>query len=187
MPSPAPARPRAATVPGRPMMVDYVAVSTRGGGSDPTTPPTTPPPGGGSAYSTIQAESYSQQGGLGRRDDRRLRRRAEPHAGRQRRLGALPDVDFGSSAARQFIGRVASGAAGGVSGLVEVRLDSRSNRTDRELRDRQHRRLAKLAQCARQHQRGDRRPQRLPDLHQRPAGRLRQRQLVHLQPLTRVH
>ena len=36
-------------------------------------------------------------------------------------------VDFGSTAARQFTARVASGAAGGVSGLVEVRLDSRSN------------------------------------------------------------
>ena len=37
------------------------------------------------------------------------------------------DVDFGSSAARQFSARAASGAGGGVSGLVEVRLDSRSN------------------------------------------------------------
>jgi len=36
-------------------------------------------------------------------------------------------LDFGSTAATQFIARVASGAAGGVSGLVEVRLDSRSN------------------------------------------------------------
>jgi hypothetical protein len=33
-------------------------------------------------------------------------------------------VNFGSTAAKQFYGRVASGAAGGVSGLVEVRLDS---------------------------------------------------------------
>jgi hypothetical protein len=33
-------------------------------------------------------------------------------------------VDFGSTGATQFYGRVASGAAGGVSGLVEVRLDS---------------------------------------------------------------
>jgi hypothetical protein len=33
-------------------------------------------------------------------------------------------VDFGSTAAHQFIARAASGAAGGVSGLVEVRLDS---------------------------------------------------------------
>jgi hypothetical protein len=37
------------------------------------------------------------------------------------------NVDFGSSPAHTFNARVASGAAGGVSGLVEVRLDSRSN------------------------------------------------------------
>ncbi len=36
-------------------------------------------------------------------------------------------IDFGSTPATQFVARVASGAAGGVSGLVEVRLDSRSN------------------------------------------------------------
>lgn len=36
-------------------------------------------------------------------------------------------MNFGTTAARQFSARVASGAAGGVSGLVEVRLDSRSN------------------------------------------------------------
>jgi len=33
-------------------------------------------------------------------------------------------VNFGSTPARQFVARVASGAAGGVSGLVEVRLGS---------------------------------------------------------------
>jgi hypothetical protein len=36
-------------------------------------------------------------------------------------------IDFGSSAARQFSARVASGAGAGVSGLVEVRLGSRSS------------------------------------------------------------
>lgn len=36
-------------------------------------------------------------------------------------------IDFGSQAATQFTARVASGAGNGVSGLVEVRLDSRSN------------------------------------------------------------
>jgi hypothetical protein len=36
-------------------------------------------------------------------------------------------IDFGSTPATQFVARVASGAAGGVSGLVEVRLDSRTN------------------------------------------------------------
>jgi hypothetical protein len=33
-------------------------------------------------------------------------------------------VDFGASRPLDFVARVASGAAGGVSGLVEVRLDS---------------------------------------------------------------
>ncbi|MGP3952431.1 glycoside hydrolase family 16 protein [Streptomyces sp. 7N604] len=36
------------TVPGRPMLVDYVAVWTRGGGGNPTDPPTDPPGGGSS-------------------------------------------------------------------------------------------------------------------------------------------
>src|SRR5699024_9214997 len=36
-------------------------------------------------------------------------------------------VNFGSRAATQFNARVASGAAAGVSGLVEVRLDSRTS------------------------------------------------------------
>jgi hypothetical protein len=123
--------PRAETVPDRPMVVDYVAVSTRGGGGgDPTTPPTTPPtnpPGGGSAYSTIQAESFSQQGGVG------VETTTDSGGGQNlMQVGngdwaLYPNVDFGSTAAHQFTGRVASGAAGGVSGLVEVRLDNRSN------------------------------------------------------------
>jgi hypothetical protein len=36
-------------------------------------------------------------------------------------------VNFGSNPARQFSARVASGAGSGISGLVEVRLDSRNN------------------------------------------------------------
>jgi hypothetical protein len=119
--------PRPETVPGHPMVIDYVAVSTRGGGGDPTTPPTTPPPGGVSAYSTIQAESFSQQGGTG------VETTTDSGGGQNLMQIGNGDwalyrgVNFGSSAARQFVARVASGAAGGVSGLVEVRLDSRSN------------------------------------------------------------
>jgi hypothetical protein len=37
------------------------------------------------------------------------------------------NVDFSSTAAHQFVARVASGAAAGVSGLVQVRLDNRAN------------------------------------------------------------
>ncbi|GAB2641606.1 glycoside hydrolase family 16 protein [Kribbella swartbergensis] len=116
--------PRPETVPGHPMIVDYVAVTSRGGG---TTPPTTPPPGGSSAYSTIQAESYGQQSGMG------LEATTDTGGGQNLMQISNGDwalyrgIDFGSTAATQFVARVASGAAGGVSGLVEVRLDSRSN------------------------------------------------------------
>ncbi|MEI8406293.1 MULTISPECIES: carbohydrate-binding protein [unclassified Kribbella] len=116
--------PRPETVPGHPMIVDYVAVTSRGGG---TTPPTTPPPGGGSAYSTIQAESSSQQSGMG------VETTTDTGGGQNLMQVGNGDwalyrgLDFGSTAATQFVARVASGAAGGVSGLVEVRLDSRSN------------------------------------------------------------
>ncbi|MEU4251664.1 glycoside hydrolase family 16 protein [Amycolatopsis sp. NPDC026612] len=121
--------PGAGIVPGHPMVVDYVTVATRGGGGGTTTPPTTttPPSGGGNAYSAIQAESYSQQSGL--------ITEATTDTGGGQNVGAAangdwalyPNVDFGGSAATNFQARVASGAAGGVSGLVEVRLDSRSN------------------------------------------------------------
>ncbi|MEC3981415.1 glycoside hydrolase family 16 protein [Amycolatopsis sp. H20-H5] len=133
--------PGAGIVPGHPMVVDYVSVSTRGGGgttTPPTTPPTPPsttpptpptppsttPGGGGSAYSTIQAESYSQATGLGTQSttDTGGGQNVGPAGNGDSAL--YPNVDFGPSAAHQFQARVASGAAGGVSGLVEVRLDS---------------------------------------------------------------
>ncbi|MEU6021695.1 carbohydrate-binding protein [Micromonospora sp. NPDC047134] len=114
--------PTSATVPGRPMLVDYVAVYSRGGGSTP--PPTTPPPTGGvrDAYATIQAESFNAQNGV----------LVEACSEGGQNIGALrngdwvryDNVEFGSSGPRDFVARVASGAAGGVSGLVEVRLDS---------------------------------------------------------------
>ncbi|MFG3707429.1 carbohydrate-binding protein [Micromonospora sp. NPDC047670] len=115
------ATPTAATVPGRPMLVDYVAVYHRGGGTTP--PPTTPPPGGvRDAYATIQAESFSAQSGV----------IVEACVEGGQNIGALrngdwvrfDDVEFGATPPRDFVARVASGAAAGVSGLVEVRLDS---------------------------------------------------------------
>jgi hypothetical protein len=117
-------------VPGRPMVVDYVTVTTRGGGGGGTTTPpttTTPPGNGGSGYSTIQAESYTQQNGLAKQ--------TTSDTGGGQNIGPAgngdwalyPNVDFGGSAATNFQARVASGAGGGVSGLVEVRLDSLSN------------------------------------------------------------
>ncbi|MEV0623340.1 glycoside hydrolase family 16 protein [Nonomuraea sp. NPDC050404] len=114
--------PTAATVPGRPMMVDYVAVwQSNGGGTDPTDPPD---PGGVDARSTIQAERYQAQSGT-------ITETTTDSGGGQN-IGAIANgdwlrfdgVNFGSTAARQFRARVASGAAAGVGGLVQVRLGS---------------------------------------------------------------
>ncbi|MFE6486745.1 glycoside hydrolase family 16 protein [Streptomyces sp. NPDC057757] len=113
--------PDAATVPGRPMVVDYVQVLTSGSGTTP------PPTGNRDAYSAIQAESYNAQGGVGTE--------TTTDSGGGQNLSALANgdwaqfdgVNFGSTAATQFVARVASGASSGVSGLVEVRLDSRTS------------------------------------------------------------
>ncbi len=114
-----PGNPTGSTTSGAGMSVDYVAVySTSGGGN---------PPGGSSAYDTLQAESFSQSGGTSTETC--------SDSGGGQDIGSLANgdwtrydgIDFGSSAAHQFSARVASGASGGVSGLVEVRLDSRSN------------------------------------------------------------
>jgi hypothetical protein len=116
-----------ATASGVPMVVDYVAAWTRGGGTTPPTTTTTTPPGGGGggdAYGTLQAESFQQQSGLAVE--------TTTDAGGGQNIAAVANgdwaryngINFGSTAAHQFSARVASGAAGGVSGLVEVRLDS---------------------------------------------------------------
>ncbi|MEU0567588.1 glycoside hydrolase family 16 protein [Nonomuraea sp. NPDC005983] len=109
--------PTAATVPGRSMLVDYVAVWQSGG-------PTVPPGGGVDARSTIQAEGFQAQAGT--------MVETTTDTGGGQNVGAISNgdwlrydqVDFGSQAATQFKARVASGAAGGVSGLIQVRLDS---------------------------------------------------------------
>lgn len=114
--------PTAATVSGRSMLVDYVAVYTRGGG--PTTPPTSNPPGGvRDAYAQIQAESFNAQGGIA----------TEACSEGGQNIGWIANgdwaqynnVEFGNGGVRDFVARVASGTA--ASGLVEVRIDSRSN------------------------------------------------------------
>jgi hypothetical protein len=136
--------PTAATQSGVPMLVDYVAVYQSGGGTTPTTPPTTAPttrppttpptttppttpPAGGArdAYAQIQAESYDAASAV--------TKETASEGGQD--VGYIGNgdwmqynnVDFGSSGARDFVARVASGAGSGVSGLVEVRVDSRSN------------------------------------------------------------
>jgi hypothetical protein len=121
--------PSSATTSGAGMSVDYVAAYQTGGsgGTTTTTPPTTTTTSSGgssNAYSPIQAASASATGGTTTEST------ADTGGGTdlaQLANGAwaeYPNVDFGSTAATQFYGRVASGAAGGVSGLVEVRLDS---------------------------------------------------------------
>ncbi|MER6014363.1 glycoside hydrolase family 16 protein [Streptomyces bluensis] len=109
------------TQPGHPMVVDYVQVLSAGGGSTP------PPTGNRDAYSAIQAESYDSQSGVSTE--------STSDSGGGQNIGGLAGgdwalyrgVNFGSTTATQFSARVASGAASGVSGLVEVRLDSRTN------------------------------------------------------------
>ncbi|OXY90271.1 glycoside hydrolase family 16 protein [Streptomyces diastatochromogenes] len=116
--------PDSGTEPNHPMTVDYVQVLQSTGSGGGTTPP---PSGNRDAYSAIQAESYDSQSGV-------IPETTTDTGGGQD-IGSLANgdwalykgVDFGSTAATQFYARVASGAAGGVSGLVEVRLDSRSN------------------------------------------------------------
>ncbi|PRY56600.1 glycoside hydrolase family 16 protein [Glycomyces artemisiae] len=117
------ATPTAATHPGASMLVDYVRVYTAGGSGEPTGEPTTTPGGGGGtrdAYASVEATSFDGSstglpvsggaiGPLGNGDWVRY-----------------DDVVFGSSSPLDFVARVASGAAGGVSGLVEVRIDSRT-------------------------------------------------------------
>jgi len=86
---------------------------------------TTPPGGGGTgAYSTIQAESYSAQSGT--------QTESCSDSGGGQDVGYIADgdwlkysgVDFGASSPGQFVARLASGAAAGVSGAIRARLDS---------------------------------------------------------------
>ena len=129
--------PTAATQPGVPMLVDYVAVWQSGGGTttppatQPTMPPattppaTTPPSGTRDAFARIEAESFNAQSGV----------ITETASEGGQNIGAIRggdwvqfnNVNFGTGGVRDFVARVASGAGANVSGLVEVRLDSRSN------------------------------------------------------------
>ncbi|GLZ32145.1 endo-1,3-beta-glucanase [Lentzea sp. NBRC 105346] len=121
--------PTAATVPGHSLVVDYVAVYRSGGGggtttTNPTTTTSSNPGGGYNAYSEIQAESAQERSGgtIGTVSEGGSGVHQIANGGYLKFSG----VNFGSSTARQFYARAASGATGGVSGLVEVRLDSRT-------------------------------------------------------------
>ncbi|WP_322725123.1 carbohydrate-binding protein [Streptomyces spongiae] len=89
--------------------------------------PSTPPATTSDAYSPIQAEAYGDASGVA------VEVTADTTGGED--IGSLSNGDwakygnvaFGAQAATQFKARVASGAASGVSGRIEVRLDSRSS------------------------------------------------------------
>ncbi|MFD9129480.1 beta-1,3-glucanase family protein [Kitasatospora sp. NPDC059571] len=105
-----------------------ITVGGTAGGTNPTPTPTATATGGGggggSAFSTIQAEAFSAQSGGASE--------ACSDTGGGSDMGWLHNgtwlkyaaVDFGSTGATRFSARVASGAAAGVSGLVQVRLGS---------------------------------------------------------------
>lgn len=116
--------PTSATQSGHSMVVDYVAVWSTGGGTQPTTTTTTTNPPGGSgwdAFSDIQAEQATSRSGGSIVSGDGGQAVAQLANGNSLRFSG---VRFGSRTATQFVARVASGASGGVSGLVEVRLDS---------------------------------------------------------------
>jgi hypothetical protein len=94
----------------------------------PTSPtPPAPPPGSADnrdAYATVQAESFNTQNGLNVQATTDTGGGQNLTAAGNGNWAAYRGVRFGTSTARQFSARVASGAPGGVSGLVEIRLDS---------------------------------------------------------------
>jgi hypothetical protein len=113
---------------GSPSRFTITVGGTAGGGGNPTPTPTptatATSPGGVSAFSTIQAESFSAQSGTAVE--------ACSDTGGGQDVGWLANgdwlkysaVNFGTAGATRFSARVASGAAAGVSGLVEVRIGS---------------------------------------------------------------
>jgi len=116
--------PTAATQSGVPMLVDYVAVY-QSGTSTTTAPTTAPTSGTRDAYAQIQAESYNAASAV----------TVETSSEGGQDVGYIANgdwmqynnVNFGTGGVLDFVTRVASGAASGISGLVEVRIDSRSN------------------------------------------------------------
>lgn len=104
------------------------AYSGGGGGGGTPSPSPSPSSGGGggtiSAFSTIQAEGYTSNNGT--------QTESCSDSGGGQDVGWIhngcwlgyANVNFGSGGATQFIARVASGASSGISGLVQVALDS---------------------------------------------------------------
>jgi Carbohydrate binding module (family 6) len=146
--------PSAATSSGAGMSVDYVAVYETGSGttSTPTTapptttpptttpptttPPTTTPPGGKlcttTATSNISADCFSATKSAVTVSAAGDTNPSGVDGNQAAQLTSgnwleYPNVNFGTAGSSQFDARVASGAAGGVSGLVNVVIDNPSN------------------------------------------------------------
>ena len=112
-----------------------VTVGGVSGGVGPTPTPTasasatataTPTGGSVSAYSTIQAESFATRSGTTTESCSDTGGGLDVTQIANGDWLGYPGVNFGSGGATQFQARVASGAAGGVSGLVQVSIDSPS-------------------------------------------------------------
>lgn len=102
-----------------------ISVGAAQGGSTSTSASASPTSGTGTgAFGTIQAESFTGQSGTATETC------SDTNGGQDVGWIANGDwlsysgIDFGSTGATQFQARVASGAAAGVSGLVQVRLNS---------------------------------------------------------------
>jgi len=133
--------PTSATSSGAAMGVGYVAVYTTSGSSSSPTPTPTPTPSSTptgtscttTATSDISADCYSSTKGT--IDVTAATGDTNPAGVDGNQAAQLINgdyleytgVNFGSGGSTQFDARVASGAAGGVSGLVEVVLDNPSN------------------------------------------------------------
>ena len=106
----------------KPQMSDWPTIRTG--------PPPTAPPAADTkhdAYSPIQAATLDRQSNLGTENTGDAGGGENLAWVRNGDWALYKGVDFGSAGARQFYGRVASGAPAGVSGTVEVRLDDRSS------------------------------------------------------------
>ncbi len=129
--------PSAQTTSGAGMSVDWFAVYETGGGSTPTPTPT-PTPTGASCTTTatadISADCYATSS-LGAASVTAATGDTNPTGVDGNQVAQLSNgaslrydnVNFGSTGSTQFDARVASGAAAGVSGLVQVVLDSPGN------------------------------------------------------------
>jgi hypothetical protein len=83
--------------------------------------------GGGNAYSPIKASTFNAQSGTGTEPSSDTGGGTDVTNIANGSWLQYNNISFGTTPATQFFARVASGAAAGISGLVEVRLDSRTN------------------------------------------------------------